>query len=110
MVFYYYCDLLQPSNNENTLDLENFKNSLIKINGLKFNKLINIMLLENLIFEVKEGFDYKSEDKLVSEFSKISFIFNDIDDINKLITKYCLDGEFNILKENNKYTFIVREE
>ena len=52
---------------------ENFKNSL-KYNkfGLKFNTILNSWRYEGIDFTIISGFDYKSNDKLVSSFRKIT--------------------------------------
>lgn len=114
MIYFYYNDLLQPSDHLDnqsileSIDLDNFRESLDKKHGVKFNNLINILNLEEVQYSVSEGFDYKSDDNLICNFEKISFVFDNTKDIDSILEKYGLDGVFNILKKKNKYTFTIK--
>jgi hypothetical protein len=116
MIYFYYNDLLQPSDHLDKSKLEmltdfdkdNFIESLGKKFGYQFNCLINILNLENIPYDVIKGFNYISDDREICNFEKISFEFNNSNDINDIIDKYGLDGIFNIDKENNNYTFIIK--
>lgn len=115
MIYFYYNDLIQPSNqvineeeqieNQYSADLNNFIESLDKKNGYEFNKLVNIFRSENIDYSVVEGYDCESTDAMICNFEKI--VFNIDNAIDELIDKYDLNGIFNITKDNNKYTFII---
>lgn len=103
MVFSNYNDLLKPSS------LDNFQESLGKINGHTFNSLINILIEEKINFEVINGYDKTSEDEDIKEFNKISFKFNNLKDIDKICNDYELKDVFNIVKIKDIYTFTVNK-
>lgn len=114
MIYFYYKELLQPSeplDNESIddSDLDNFRESLNKKHGFQFNNLINILKLEKIQYSVKEGFNYKSDDDLICNFEKISFVFDNTKDIDSILENYGLDGIFDVLKKKNKYTFTIKK-
>ena len=116
MIYFYYNDLMQPSDHSKNNDIdqladiayENFRESLDKKHGYQFNALVNILNLENINYKVKEGFDYNSDDKNIRNFQKISFVFNKPKDIDSIIKKYGLDGIFDIEKDKKIYIFIAK--
>jgi len=119
MIYFYYNDLMQPSDHlvkseevDQLADIayENFRESLDKKHGYQFNALVNILNLENIKYEVKEGFDCNSKDKNIRNFKKISFVFNKPKDIDSIIKKYGLDGVFDITKDKKIYTFISKDQ
>lgn len=116
MTYFYYNDLIQPSQsiieNEDQsaeIALDNFRESLDKKSGYNFNYLINNLNTENIDYDVVNGFDYKSDDKEISNFKKISFNFKKVKDIDSFIKKYNIDQIFNIEKDKKNYTFIIKE-
>jgi len=104
MIYCNYNTLLKPSS------LENFTESLDLPNGYIFNSLVNIFVDEEVNYETIEGFNKSTKDKDIKLFNKISFRFNDLKEIDKIIKEYELMDVFNIEKNKNIYTFIVIEE
>lgn len=106
MKFNNYNKLLETSDNDN------FNKSLKYQYGTTFNSLINIFEENQIKYKVKKGFDYKSDNKNISEFKEITFNINETKKkIKELIKNYELDEVFNIEEIGTKnFTFIIKEE